>query len=272
MAGARVKIYGARGSFPVSGAEFSRYGGATSCVLVNMDGQYIMLDAGTGLLAAEAELTALPDKLNILLTHGHLDHIQGLSCCSLFWQPERRIEIFSVPRDGLSTREQVEKLLSPPLWPVGPEAFQAEVTYTDIAVNAKKGFHIGPVRVDTMESNHPGGSTVFKLTGSAASVVYATDFEARLRISTRLERLADRCDLLIIDAQYNEEEYASHRGWGHSTWRQSAAIGERCEARQVLLFHHDVRRTDAELDAVQKVLDAQYPRCRLARSGEEIMI
>ncbi|MDO4540471.1 MAG: MBL fold metallo-hydrolase [Syntrophomonadaceae bacterium] len=264
-----IKFLGVRGSVPVSGAEFVRYGGDTSCVLVRLGGEVILLDAGTGMLAGEAELRAETGRLSILLTHPHIDHIQGLCSSTLMYEPGRAVDIYAAPRRGLSAQGQIEALMSYPLWPVGPEGFAAKVVFHDITAEP---FTIGRVRVDNMESDHPGGSTIFRLSSRGVSIVYATDFEPRAEYPARLEAFARDCSLLIIDAQYSAQEYEQRVGWGHSSWEQSAELGQRCAARRVMLFHHEPRRTDQELDAIQRRVREEYPRCAVARAGEEITL
>ena len=70
-----LTVLGARGSLPVSDTKRSRFGGATSCYMVQAGSETIFLDGGTGLVSAPA-LSGKPPV--ILLSHLHLDHVIGL--------------------------------------------------------------------------------------------------------------------------------------------------------------------------------------------------
>ena len=115
-----VTILGARGSVPVSGQEFSRYGGATTCVVVSLAGQDVVLDAGTGLLSLPERLLR-QDSLPLLLTHPHVDHLLGLPMCPYLFRAGACLELYTAVRCGMDAEEQIRRLVSPPLWPIHPE-------------------------------------------------------------------------------------------------------------------------------------------------------
>ena len=139
----RVIILGARGSVPVSSASHSRYGGATTCVLLQLGGQYAVLDAGTGLLGLPPELLAEPE-MPVLLTHLHLDHLLGLPLCPyLFGRPDARMTIYSGVHEGIGAREALSRLYSPPLWPV---ALSERLTFRAL----EPDFSVGALRVETL--------------------------------------------------------------------------------------------------------------------------
>ena len=243
-AGASISILGARGSIAVHGRMFERYGGASACVLARMGGENILLDAGTGILTAQA-VAGDTERFTVLLSHAHMDHMLGLTMFPPLLDRRYQADIFACRRGGLGAQEQIGMLIRPPLWACTADVFHESVHIRDLP---DSGFFIGPVRIDWMEGNHPGGCTVYRLTHGGASMVYCTDFEHGEGHTERLVAFAKDCGALIYDAQYSPAEYEKKKGFGHSTWEMGAAVGKRCGAGRVLLFHHAPDRTDEELE------------------------
>ncbi|MBR6257681.1 MAG: MBL fold metallo-hydrolase [Lachnospiraceae bacterium] len=253
----KITILGVRGSIPTSGEGFLEYGGATACCLVEAGDQAIYLDAGSGLLHS-------PDtgdrKVSLLITHTHMDHILGLPLSPLLLS-HRRIDLYAKTRDGLDARQQLERLMSPPLWPVGVDIYPSDVVFHDIG----KGIQLGNVYVDTMESNHPGGSTIFKLEHEGKSLVYATDYEHSEDKQAELAEFAKDTDLLLYDAQYTDEEYERMKGFGHSTVFEGMKLFEKSGAKRILFVHHDPRHNDDKLKEMEAGL--KDTRAGFAREG-----
>ena len=264
----QIKLLGVRGTLPVHGPEFARFGGATSCVLVRAGGETILFDAGTG-LSGRAWRDFFPEKHGtLLITHAHVDHLMGLPVFPLLFDPTARCDIYLKTREGRTGREQIEALMSPPLWPIRTDSLKAAV---DIR-NVPDAFSVGPVAVEAMESRHPGGSTIYKITCGGVSLVYATDYEPESDAPDDFCAFAEGCTLLLLDAQYTRSEYERNRGFGHSTIPRSAAIARRCGAEQALLIHHDPTRTDRQLLALEATVRAQHPNVRFGRGGEEVFL
>lgn len=264
-----VKLLGVRGAAPISGEKYTKYGGATSCVLVQIGGENILFDAGTGLLSIRKHLKHDEKSVHILLSHPHLDHLEGLPSCPLLFEKGVKTVVYATPHGELSAAQQVEALLSPPLWPVGLTAFAAALSFYDILSSS---FFIGEVRVDTMSGSHPGGCTMFRLTYKGKSIVYATDFEQDMGANERLFDFAKDCNLFLCDGEYTQEEFLQKRGFGHSTWNFAAQTGASCGAVQTKIIHHSLFREDKDLDNMQESIPISYPNCSFARSGEEITL
>ena len=260
-------ILGARGSVPVSGPEYARYGGATTCVLVRLGGETVLLDAGTGLMALPEAAMELPE-LPLLLTHAHADHLLGLSVCPYAMRRGRRLDIYLKERGGMDGRTQVARLFSPPIWPVEPEQLPAEIRFHTM----DRSLTIGNIRIDTLEGKHPGGVSLLKLTGGGKSVAFMTDCTFSEGDLPKYARFARGCDLLLADGQYSPEEWEEHKDFGHSTWPMAARLAEECGAGTVRFIHHDPFRTDAMLDAAAEQLASDHPNCAFAREGEEILL
>ncbi len=263
----RVLLLGVRGSLPVSGADFARYGCATTCFLLELDGQFLLVDGGSGLLRLSGpvlEAASLP----LVLTHPHADHLLGLPLCPYLLQPGKRLEVYAVPRRGLDARGQVSRLLSPPLWPVKPEGLPAELGWHELP----DVLRLGSLTVERLEGVHPGGVSLLRVRGGNRTVVVMTDCtlaEERLPTFTAFAR---DCDLLLCDGQYGEEEWPACAGYGHSTWLMAARFAAACGAGALRIVHHDPRHTDAELDEAEAAVRQLFPRGALAREGETITL
>ena len=264
----QVILLGVRGSVPLSGTAFEKYGGSTLCVLVKMGGETILLDCGTGAMQTGL-LTAGTQRLTILLSHPHVDHLLGLPMCPFLYEEGRQATFCSVPRDRLSARQQAKALMSPPLWPLGFEAFRAELAFEDLLMPT---FQIGSVSVALMELSHPGGATAFRLSCNGRSIVYATDCEIFDDQLPRLAAFAQDCDLLLCDGQYADEEYPLRQGWGHSSWSMAAALGKASQAKRTVLIHHAPEYTDTYLDEADRWLRAHRPGCTMGKCGEEFRL
>lgn len=249
----------------MSGEAFARYGGSTTCVLVCLNGQYIVLDAGTGIMNLPEKALA-QTTLPLLLTHPHVDHLLGLPMCPYVMRRGARLDIYGKPRGGLSPREQAERLISPPLWPIGPDSFLAELGFQDLP----ETMQLGAVRVDTMEGNHPGGVSLLRLEAGGKRFVFATDCIISDALRPKLAEFARDCDLLLVDGQYTEDEWPSRSTFGHSTWRMAAELGRACGAKRLRVTHHDPQHTDAMLVPLDAALQAEKPTFCFAREGETI--
>ena len=265
--GASVTILGARGSVPVSGGAFQRYGGATTCVLVRLAGQAVLLDAGTGLL----DVPPLPEgecRIPLLLSHPHADHLLGLPMCPLLSRGDLQMEIYAARRNGLDAEAQVRALMAPPLWPIGPEKLLSQPVFRDLPARLE----LGDVTVDTMGGVHPGGVSLLRLTGGGRRVVFATDCTLTDGRLPTLTEFARDCDLLLCDGQYSDAEWPTRAGYGHSAWTAVARLGRDCGAGQVRVIHHDPSHTDALLDGAAEELRRIHPNCAFARAGEEVLL
>ena len=263
-----LKILGARGSMPVAGKEYMEYGGSTSCYRVRVDDEEIYLDAGSGILKSTPESHT---HITILLTHMHLDHIIGLPFFMALSQKNRVIDIYSRKRSGLSAREAINRMISPPYWPLKVENYPANVRYHEIDDN-KNEFKIGNVDIEMMEGIHPGGSTIYRLNYKGKSLVYATDFEHTPESCKDLINFASDCDLLMYDAQYKSEEYEKYKGYGHSTPEAGLNVAKEANSKKLLFIHHSPSRNDEELSEMELNLSLQNEHVQFAKDDSEIFI
>ena len=268
MPKAQIVMLGTRGSIPVDGPGFARYGGASTSVLLRIGGETIIFDAGTGIMSA-MDYLGDDKKINVFLSHPHVDHIQGLAMFPPMFDDDYTVDVYADTHMGYNTKQQIELFMREPIWPCNTDVFQPFVTLHKLP---GRSLILGDVLVEWMEGNHPGGCTIFRVSFEDIVIVYCTDFEHGGKHTQRLEKFAAGCDLLIYDAQYSPEEYNKRQGFGHSTWDEGGAIGIACGAKRVLLTHHAPDRLDMEIDIIQEKLQIQFPTCAFAKCREEVYL
>jgi phosphoribosyl 1,2-cyclic phosphodiesterase len=254
----KVSIKGVRGSIPTSGLETSVYGGNTSCVTLLEDDCILILDGGSGL-----QKVTLPEKptnrIDILLTHLHFDHIQGLGFFGPLFDPSKEVHIWAPESAAGSLNSRLNKFLSPPLFPVLLRDLPCNLCLHDIS---NSSFEIGPFSIESRYIIHPGPTVGYRIKGKNAVVAYIPDHEQALGPSGMIEDkmwisgfdIADHADLLLHDAQYTAEEYREKIGWGHSSMEDAIRFASIAEAKNLLFFHHDPFRTDQQIEEIYSKL------------------
>lgn len=277
-----IRFWGVRGSIAAPGAQTAKVGGNTSCVeVVCGSGQTgaetrIVLDAGTGLrglgdrLLADGALAQGGVKLNLLLSHYHWDHIQGLPLFTPLYLPSTQLSVYG-PGFGGGVDAVLRAQMKAPVFPVEYAELASRIQTADLAAGQQTP--IGDALVRTAKLNHPGGVFGYRIDHAGHSLVYATDTEHYACPDPALISLCRDADVLIYDSMYLPEEYrgetgASRVGWGHSTFEAAAEIARAAGVRQLVLFHHDPARDDwavVELEARAREL---FPNTSAAREGQ----
>ena len=253
----RVKIWGCRGSLAAPGPETVRYGGNTSCVEIRpSDGRLLVIDAGTGARNLGIALGKnRPDRIDILLTHLHLDHIEGLGFFGPVWDARCEVHIWGPPSPLRSLREDIAKYFSPPLFPVHLDDLPSHLVIHDVP---EEEWELGAARIRAQPVNHPGPTVGYRIEDEGKTLTYISDHEPALGIDLRTVEpdwisgyaLAYGSDVLFHDAQYTEEEYPARVGWGHPSIAHTVTFGLVTKTRRLIMFHHDPLHSDAQLEAM----------------------
>jgi len=251
----KVKLWGTRGSLANAGPDTVRYGGNTACVEVRgEDGTVLVLDAGTGIRDLGERLDGA-SRVDLLLTHLHMDHIQGLGFFKPLFTPEMDVHIWGPPSATLDMRHRLARYLSPPLFPVRIRDLSCRLTLHDVA---RERFAIGGFEITADLVFHPGPTVGYRISERGVSLTYMPDHEPALatgKIPTDPDwtsgfALAADTDMLIHDAQYDDAEYDEHVGFGHSSVCQSIDFARIARVRELVTFHHDPSHDDAALDRI----------------------
>jgi phosphoribosyl 1,2-cyclic phosphodiesterase len=249
----KVRLWGTRGSIAAPGAENARYGGNTSCVEVQGDdGTLIVLDAGTGIRRLGVTLGRSYRRIDLLLTHLHMDHLQGLGFFDPLFDPEVEVHVWGPATPAMPLRQRLMRYLSPPLFPV----HLRDVPRLELHDLAGGTFTVGECRVTADRLCHPGFTLGYRLETARGTLAYLSDHEPALATRpfpgapewTSGYTLAADADLLIHDAQYTHAEYPAHVGWGHSAIGDAFAFAALARVRHLVTFHHDPAHTDDALD------------------------
>ena len=260
----KVKLWGTRGSVPAPGPETLRYGGNTSCVQVTLsDGTILSLDAGTGIRSMGLALAAEGTRINILLTHLHMDHIQGLVFFAPAFRPTSEIVVWGPAASDASLEDRIARYISAPLSAVEVRELPCDVKFRD---TPETEWEIGSARIRAASVNHRGPTLGYRISEGDTSLCYIPDHEPAL--GTDLAEmtpdwisgfeLARGADLLIHDCQYTDDEYPDHLGWGHSRLTDTLAFARRVEAKRTVLFHHDPLHGDEFLDDHEAAARARW--------------
>ncbi|MEI7802840.1 MAG: MBL fold metallo-hydrolase [Bacteroidota bacterium] len=244
---------GVRGSIPTTGADTAFYGGNTSCVVVSEDDFLLVLDGGSGMQKFNLHNNTPIKRIDILLTHLHLDHIQGLGFFNPFFDPDMHVHIWGPKSKTSSLHSRLSRYLSPPLFPVSLRDLPCKLMMHDIE---NSSFEIGPFIIDSRYIIHPGPTVGFRVNNRRSVFTYMPDHEPMLSSSEFLTDkkwisgfdLAYNADLLLHDAQYTRQQYKMKMGWGHSSMDDAAKFAFITGVKHLLLAHHDPQHTDQQLN------------------------
>lgn len=276
----KINLWGVRGSIPTSSPDTAYYGGNTSCANVLEAGWLLVLDGGSGIQRLSINNELANKRIDILLTHLHLDHIQGLGFFRQLFDPSMEVHIWGPAGSSRSLHSQLSRYLSPPLFPVLIRDLPCKLTLHEIENST---FTIGPFTIQSAYVIHPGPTVGFRVSGRHSVFTYIPDHEPALGQSGMIKDskwlsgidLAANADLLLHDAQYTREEYQNKKGWGHSSMDDAGLFASIAGVKHLLLAHHDPSHTDKQLDEIFAAFleSTNYLfKSELAREGMEIIL
>ena len=258
----KLKIYGCRGSIPLSHSVDKRFGGNTSCIKLSCKDYSIALDAGSGLANLGLDIIAAGEKSHgpqdILLSHLHMDHIIGLSVFAPGLDEKRGIRVFTVSRDDRCLSSQVLGAFKPPYWPLALE----EAVYGEfVPIHEDISFKAGPLTITPFAANHPDKTISFHITNGVKSLVYLLDSEMSTMDASDYEKLVNHCegaDMVVFDSAFSLEDYPNFTGWGHSTVADGVKLRRDSGCKHMLFAHFAQNYSDEEILSWKRHFDGDY--------------
>lgn len=264
MSDAHLLVLGARGSIPVSGPDFVRYGGNTTSFAIIVDDVAVaFVDAGTGLSSYRSYGVRIGGAVAIFLSHYHWDHIQGLTMLDQLWKGACDIRVLGPG----SPREVLSGAIRPPYFPVAIDD-AAAITCDPMT---------GPVEVagivfTAFPLHHPQGAVGYRIDGPRRSIAIVADHESGSTVDDDVRAAITDVDVLIHDAQYLPEEAGEHTGWGHSTYEDAIRMARDIGASELILTSHDPRRTDRAIDSTMSHVRDEFDAAFAAGQGLEVTL
>jgi len=246
-----IKCWGSRGSIPVSGKNYLKYGGDTTCIEIRTKSDdIIIIDAGTGIRRLGNKLIEEERfRYNFLFTHAHWDHLLGFPFFKPIFFNNSELRIYKCPFPGTYAEKMISQILASPYF---PGKHSAKISF-------KKGcpeqFEIGSITVIPIRLSHPNGGSGYKFIENGKSFVFLTDNElghihpGGLPSDDYL-KFSTGADLLIHDAEYTSKEYETFIKWGHSSCADVIDLSIKAEIKELGLFHLNQERTDKEMDEI----------------------
>ena len=263
----KLIFWGTRGGLPSGEITSAKYGLATSCVELSFSDRHIIIDAGSGISLFGKQIDLNDRKpIDILIGHYHYDHLIGLPFCLPLFNGNHTVRIFLPELEGRQGIEAVDKLISPPLFPITRDMFSDNVSFHSFVPGETLtlGLH------DTIETSpfpHPGQNCGFRLNRrNRNTLCYISDIENNSDTTLKdVVKFIKNSTYLIIDSSYTKEEMKSRKGWGHLSLDDIEKIASRLPHVQIYLYHHDIFKTDFQIEMDSFKLLNEYNNVKLAK-------
>ncbi len=269
----QLKFWGVRGSTPTPTPANLAYGGNTSCLEIRAKDDFIVIDGGTGVrnlgISLTEEFPSTPIQLKVFLTHFHWDHIQGLPFFTPLYDLANSVTFHSFPAEQ-QLCETLEGQMSSPYFPVSFQFLPAKRNFVQMQ---SETLRYGELSITSFPMNHPQRAYGYRVQSQGAVIVFASDLEhGHPELDKVVREYSEGADVLIYDAQYTPEEYASRKGWGHSTYAEAARVAHDAHVKQLILFHHDPSHEDAKLDEMVSETKKLFENSCAAREGWSVKL
>ena len=266
-----IRFWGTRGTLPTPGDQFRQAGGNTNCTEVTCGEHTLIFDGGTGIRELGSKLASegKTDKIHLLLTHAHYDHVEGIPFFAPFFNPASAIDVYCGKLDGSnSTEDTVLNLMRRPYFPVGPDVFTSKVKFIDLETRA--AFNIGnQIKISTIPLVHPGGATGYRVDFDNRSFAVVTDTEhVPEKPDESILEFINGVDLFIYDSSLTDAEVTEFAGYGHSSYEEGMRLCREAGAKAFMAFHHMPFRTDLELNSFEQEIREDNCKSGVAREGD----
>ncbi len=249
-----IRCLGSRGGLPVSGPDFTKYGGDTTCIeIIAKSGDVIIIDAGSGIRTLNGK-SSNNSTHNLLFTHSHLDHLMGFPFFAPLYKEQNIINIYGYPTCLGGYSQVLKMLMTDPYFPAEFSTLPSNISFCDLDMSP---FSIGSVHITSVYLNHPNGGLGYRFEEQGKSFVFLTDNELNHHHpgGGELDTYADfskDADLLIHDAEFCQNEHTIFKGWGHSYYIDAVDLALEANAAKLGLFHINARRTDEQMDRIEE--------------------
>ena len=278
-----LTFFGVRGSYPVPGRSTQRYGGNTSSLLLEIAGQALIFDAGTGIIQAGHYLNRRYPQggtIHLFLSHLHADHIQGLPFFSPLFNPRLEIIVHCMESGGSGFQDAIEALFQPPYSPITLKGIKARLSFRPLDLAPGKNVVAIDPAIEisyTKHDSHPRlGVIIYQVTHDGRRLVYATDVESPDGFDAAIVRFIDGADVLIHDSQYLDADYGdrenSRKGFGHSTVSMAVGNARHCHVKKLFLFHFNPDHSDRQLETLLRQARRHFKNTYLSQEAKKIKI
>jgi len=273
----KVKFYGVRGSVPVPGKEFLRYGGNTTCICLirELAKRIGIIDAGTGIrnLGKEIVTSGLHQPvINIIFSHLHWDHIQGFPFFAPAYNKQQTIglHVFGRRRAARDLKDLFSYQMQRDFFPVELDSMGAHFEF--LSFEDSEELYGSRIIAVPQYHKYPGGSYGIRIEDEGKALVICTDVEHINGIDHNIVKLAQDADVLIHDGQYTPKEYQKFKGWGHSTWQHAVEVAMKAHVKELIITHHDPDHNDDMLDEMEAACQRVFPDSLFAKEGLEVKV
>ncbi len=287
-----AKLYGVRGSYPITPEDGTKIGGNTTCFMVRSPEHVVIFDAGSGIIRLGQELIPeiiehnkknnKPFHITIIFTHTHSDHLIGFPFFTPIYMPNVHIHFFGPATLGMDFKEILSMQVLPQFFPVSMDEFRCGKSFHNINENMFIYFNSGePVpQVGYLNETeaafssfsiypmkyylHPkDGSYIYRVEKDDKKLVFATDVEECVGGDQRLINFSKEADILIHDAQYTDDQYKQFAGYGHSSLSMACDAAKQANVKKLVLFHHNPGNSDSLLREMEKTAQGLFPNTEL---------